>query len=176
MQEDVPTTLYLDRLQIDAPGSLVNGARVSTQADANELWRRVHGAPYPGRADRPRADQPEAERSYATPGTIEHGEYQQLTHEILRCRDLDRARKIGRRLAELRGGTATGPRYPDARPDWRERWAATTGRYRGVTLPRSVPNALCGECKEYHERVYRWRYEWLCARHWAGRAERKARR
>jgi hypothetical protein len=103
MREDVPTTLYLDRLKIDSPGSGVHGIVVSGQADANDWWYRCYSAPYPETLPR-----------YAAPGAAEHGEYQQLTQEILHCRDLDRAGKISRRLAELRGDDPP-PDYPHAR-------------------------------------------------------------
>lgn len=42
-------------------------------------------------------------------------EYEQLTREILRCRDMDRARQISRRLAELRGDPAPAP-HADSTP------------------------------------------------------------
>lgn len=45
---DVPTIPQPDgSLLIDAPGSRMDRAVVSTQQDANDLWRILYGAPWP---------------------------------------------------------------------------------------------------------------------------------
>lgn len=117
---DVPTTLYIDRYEIDVPGSLVHRAGVDSQEAANELWRRVYGQPYPGgQGTAPPAPTATSRRgAYAAPGTPEHDEYERLSAEILHCTDVGRAGRIADRLIELRGDTRD--RLPVREPFWRQ--------------------------------------------------------
>lgn len=100
-------------------------------------------------------------------------EYLQLSQDILHCSDIGRAALIAERLAEIRteAGVPPPPSYPHAQRTDAERTADRTGRYEGVALPASIGQALCSECREYHEKIYGWYYTWLCAKHWVERRQ-----